>query len=210
MRQSTQLKWIWSALLAVAVIGSTSQFCAAQGSDPVVLMQTSKGPLYIRVFLSAVPYTSRNFLDLVQRGFYNGLIFHRVETWCIQGGDPKGNGTGNFVDPATGRPRFMRLEINRNLRHNAAGVVAMARSNNPDSASCQFYITKAPMGQLDGQYSIFGGVVKGINTVFQIVPGDRIISAEIIESGSAPPQQNVRQGNAPGGRTPPPPPESGF
>jgi cyclophilin family peptidyl-prolyl cis-trans isomerase len=163
-------------------MGSPSQLCAAQGGDPVVLMQTTKGPLYIRVFLSAVPYTARNFLDLVQRGFYNGLTFHRIESWCVQGGDPNGNGSGSFVDPQTGRPRLLRLEINRNLHHNAAGVVAMARSKNPDSASCQFYITKAPVGYLDGQYAIFGGVVRGIDTVMRLTRGDRIVSAEIIES----------------------------
>jgi cyclophilin family peptidyl-prolyl cis-trans isomerase len=182
MRFITQLQVICCALVALALSGSASQFAAAQNTDPVVLIQTTKGPLYIRVFLSAVPYTARNFIELVDRGFYNGLTFHRVESWCIQGGDPNGNGSGNFVDPNTGQPRFLRLEINRNLRHNAAGVVAMARSRSPDSASCQFYITKSAVPYLDGQYAIFGGVVKGVDTVFRIVPGDRIVRAEIYKS----------------------------
>jgi len=155
----------------------------AQQSDPVVIMQTTKGTMAIRVYVNMVPTTARNFLDLVSRGFYDGKSFHRVETWCIQGGDPNGNGQGSFVDPATGRTRYIPLEINRSLHHSAAGVVAMARSDNPNSASCQFYILKKPMTQLDGQYAIFGGVVKGLSTIYGIAPGDRIVHAEIVNGG---------------------------
>jgi len=154
-----------------------------QNSDPLVIMQTTKGTMVIRVFAGMVPNTSRNFLDLVSRGFYDGKSFHRVETWCIQGGDPNGNGTGDFVDPATGQTRYVPLEINRRLGHSAPGVVAMARGNNPNSASCQFYILKKGMPQLNGQYAIFGGVVDGLNTIYGIRPGDRIIHAEIANQG---------------------------
>jgi peptidyl-prolyl cis-trans isomerase B (cyclophilin B) len=133
----------------------------AQQSNPIVQMQTTKGPIAIEVFINQAPNTAQNFLDLVSRGFYNGLSFHRIETWCIQGGDPAGNGTGNFTDPATGQPRFINLEISQQLRHKP-GVVAMARSNSPNSASCQFYILKAQMPQLDGQYAIFGRVANGM------------------------------------------------
>lgn len=126
-----------------------------------------------------VPYTANNFLDLVSRGYYDGKSFHRVEGWVVQGGCPYGNGQGNYTDPDTGRERFLRLEINRNLNHNSAGVVAMARGGNPDSASCQFYILKKPMSQLNGKYAVFGGVVDGLNNIYRISPGDRIISAQI-------------------------------
>jgi cyclophilin family peptidyl-prolyl cis-trans isomerase len=178
----------------------------AQGAEPIVMMQTSKGPIVIQVFLSQVPYTSRNFLDLVQRGFYNGLSFHRVERWCIQGGDPLGNGHGNFVDPDTGQVRFIRREINPRLHHFSAGVVAMARGNNPDSASCQFYITKAPAPFLDGQYAIFGRVVRGLDTVMHMAPGDRILSADIVSSSS---ERNNQQQPA-GSQQQQPVGESGF
>lgn len=150
----------------------------AQNDDPVVVMQTTKGPIVMRIFVSMVPNTAHNFLDLVRRGFYNGLIFHRIETWCIQGGDPYGNGTGDFIDPTTNRPRRIRLEINNRLRHNGAGVVAMARTDDPDSASCQFYITKAPTSFLDGKYAIFGQVLEGMDAVHRMQRGDRIISAK--------------------------------
>jgi len=208
MRFATQLRLLCSVWLSLVLIGSTSQFALAEAHDPTVVIETSKGTLAIRVFLSTVPYTARNFLDLVQRGFYNGLTFHRVETWCIQGGDPNGNGSGHFVDPRTGRPRFLKLEINNGLKHNSPGVVAMARSNNPNSASCQFYITKAPMPNLDGQYAIFGGVTNGMETVFRIRPGDRILRARIIDDYGPPAQPGDVRSD--GRSLPPPSKDSGF
>lgn len=167
----------------------------AQGNDPVVELQTTKGKIYIRVFRGLVPRTSMNFLDLVSRGFYNGTVFHRIESWCVQGGSPNGNPHANFIDPQTGRARFIPLEINRSLAHSSAGVVAMARTSNPNSASCQFYILKKPMRQLDGQYAIFGRVLQGINAVQSMRRGDRIISARIIQSN-----HRTSGGNSSGGR----------
>ena len=163
-------------------LGTTAT--AQSNSDPIVVMETTKGTIAMQVFVSAAPNTSRNFLDLVQRGFYNGLTFHRIENWCIQGGDPNGNGTGNFVDPSTGQVRYVPIEINPRLGHNSPGVLAMARGNNPNSASCQFYITKAAMPQLNGQYAIFGHVVDGMNAVNAMGRGDRIVSAQIVDNGS--------------------------
>lgn len=169
----------------------------SQSADPVVRLDTSKGPIFIRVFVNMVPTTANNFLDLVSRGFYSGKIFHRIENWCIQGGDPNGNGTGNFIDPNSGAPRFIPLEINRNLRHNGAGVVAMARMSNPNSASCQFYITKSAMGQLDGKYAIFGRVVGGIQSVYAMRRGDTIMNAQIVPAEAM--QQNARPATNSGG-----------
>lgn len=128
-----------------------------------------------------VPYTAGNFLDLVDSGFYNGLTFHRVENWVVQGGDPNGNGTGHFVDPATGQTKYLRLETHPLLNHNQPGAVAMARSQDRNSASCQFYILKSPMPQLNGQYAVFGKVLSGMNAVYSIGRGDRIISASILQ-----------------------------
>lgn len=190
--------------LAVLLLVSVAPVCA-QGADPVVELQTSKGNIYIRVFRGLAPRTSMNFLDLVSRGFYNGTYFHRVETWCVQGGSPNGDPNGNFVDPATGRPRFIPLEVNRSLAHSRAGVVAMARTSNPNSASCQFYITKKPMRQLDGQYAIFGSVVQGLNSVQSMGRGDQILSARVIQinsgSNQTARQQNTGNPNVRGGRS---------
>lgn len=159
----------------------------AQGADHFVVLRTTKGPIVMRIYTSIVPYTARNFLDLVSRGFYDGLTFHRVEGWVIQGGDPEGNGSGDFVDPETGRPRYLKLQTDRRLTHNQAGMVAMARSSNPNSASCQFYILKRAMPQLNGQYAVFGKVVRGMEAVYAMRVGDRIVSANIMDpsGGSA-------------------------
>lgn len=147
-------------------------------ADAIVMLDTSKGPIKIQVFSSEAPGTAENFLDLVKRGFYNGLKFHRYEPgFVIQGGDPKGNGTGGFVDPSTGTERRIKLEVKPNLRHDAAGVVAMARSDNPDSASCQFYITLAPASFLDMKYAVFGKVIDGLPNVLQLRQGDTIVKA---------------------------------
>lgn len=189
------------ALLTFALCWLAS--CPAEARDPVVLLSTTKGPIAIRVFAGMVPRTADNFLDLVSRGFYDNKTFHRVEGWLIQGGCPWGNGRGNYVDPETGETRFIPLEINRNLGHGQAGMVAMARSQNPNSASCQFYILKKGMPQLNGQYAVFGMVVGGMETVYRIGIGDRILSAHIDE-GQEQGNQQQAQAQAPQEREAPP------
>lgn len=173
--------------LAMMLVQSTAEV-RAQEADQVVILRTTRGDIAIRVFSSMVPLTAGNFLDLVNRHFYDGSVFHRVENGVIQGGDPTGSGTGKFVDPETGDSRHIRLETDRRLRHNQAGVVAMARGPNRNSASCQFYITKMPAPQWDGEYAVFGTVLKGMGTVHGIRRGDRIISARVYgaKGGSAP------------------------
>jgi peptidyl-prolyl cis-trans isomerase B (cyclophilin B) len=152
----------------------------AQHVDPVVVLETSKGQIVIRLFDELAPNTVNNFIDLVDKGFYNGLNFHRREAgFVVQGGCPNGDGTGNYIDPRTNQPRFLKLEINPRLRHNSGGVVAMARSNHPDSASCQFYITLGAAPHLDGKYAVFGGVIRGMNVVHSLAIGDKIISATV-------------------------------
>jgi peptidyl-prolyl cis-trans isomerase B (cyclophilin B) len=180
----------------------------AQSQDPYVVLNTSKGTIVMRIYTGIAPRTANNFLDLVSRGFYNGLSFHRVENWVIQGGDPNGNGTGLFVDPETGQVRYLPLEASPYLHHNAPGVVAMAHSRSPNSGSCQFYITKKASPALDGSYSIFGGVVRGMDVVYNIQIGDRIVSAEIVNRSAN--RSGQPQGSASAPRQPPPTGESGF
>src|SRR5262249_41756687 len=155
----------------------------ASQKDPLAILETSKGTITIRLFRKFAPETVANFVDLVEKGFYNGLTFHRREPgFVIQGGCPNGNGSGLYVDPATGKPKFVNLETHPSLRHNAPGVVAMARfGRNPNSASCQFYITLAACPQLDNKYSIFGGVISGMEVVRTIMIGDKILSIKIQE-----------------------------
>lgn len=192
--------------------GQQQQRPKAPKQDYFVRLDTTKGPIVMRVFYTVVPYTAGHFLELVQKGFYNGLTFHRVEPWVVQGGDPTGTGRGNYTDP-DGNPVFLTLETTPKLTHNSAGMVAMARSAAPNSASCQFYIIKAPTPSLNGKYSVFAQVVEGLETVFDLKIGDRILRAKILmperndEQEEGPQQQEA----VPSARTPQPPPgQSGF
>lgn len=157
------------------------QPATTSGDDPIAVIQTNKGTISIRLFKKYAPRTVANFIDLASKGFYNGLTFHRVEAgFVIQGGCPHGNGTGNYIDPTTQKPRFIQLEIHPQLKHNAPGVVAMARfGKNPHSASSQFYITLSPQPKLDGKYAVFGGVISGMDVVRRIQKGDKMASVTI-------------------------------
>jgi len=146
------------------------------------IMETNKGTITIELYEDKAPITAGNFIDLVERGFYDCLTFHRYEPgFVIQGGDPAGNGTGGFVDPQTGRERRIKLEVSRELPHGEAGALAMARSSNPDSASSQFYITLGPAAFLDMNYAVFGRVTDGMDAVNQIRQGDRMTRVALSE-----------------------------
>lgn len=152
-------------------------------ADPVVTMETSKGIIKMQINKNDAPITAGNFLDLVQKGFYNGLTFHRYDPgFVIQGGDPKGDGTGTYVDPQTRAERRIPLEVKPNLRHSMAGTVAMARASDPNSASCQFYITLAPASFLDNQYAVFGRVTDGLPVLMELRKGDKIVKATVQEA----------------------------
>ncbi len=131
------------------------------------------------------PNTVRNFVSLAKKGFYDGLVFHRVISgFMIQGGCPQGTGTG-------GPGYCIRGEFSRNghsnaIRH-ARGVISMARSGHPDSAGSQFFIMHQDSAHLDGQYAAFGRVVEGIETVDAIAAvrtgaGDRPKEEQKIKS----------------------------
>lgn len=143
--------------------------------ETIVLMDTEKGPIKIKLFMEEAPITAGNFKDLVERGFYNGITFHRlIRGFVIQGGCPLGNGMGGFTDPATGKQRTIKHEKN-NLRHDKAGMLAMARTNDPDSASSQFFIDLAPLPALNPGgvdpygYVVFGQVIEGMDVVNKIM-----------------------------------------
>jgi cyclophilin family peptidyl-prolyl cis-trans isomerase len=155
----------------------------AKMADPSAVIATSKGNITIMLFRQYAPQTVAAFMQMVKSGFYNGLTFHRVVPgFVIQGGDPNGNGTGDYIPPGTNNPRYLPLEISAKVSHNAAGVVAMARKSGlPNSASCQFYITLQPQPKLDGQYTVFGGVTAGMDVVNRITMGDQITSITVSE-----------------------------
>jgi cyclophilin family peptidyl-prolyl cis-trans isomerase len=144
------------------------------------IIETNKGKITVELYEDKAPLTAGNFIDLVEQGFYNGLKFHRYEPgFVIQGGDPRGNGTGGFLDPQTGRERRIKLEVSPELKHGDAGALAMARSQDPNSASCQFYITLGPAAFLDMNYAVFGRVVDGMDAVNKIRAGDEMTSVKM-------------------------------
>lgn len=120
------------------------------------------------------PITCENFLRLVKSGFYNGLTFHRViDGFMAQGGDPEGTGCGGSDENIKGE--FRMNGVNNTLSH-TRGVISMARSQNPNSASSQFFICYGDCTFLDGQYAAFGKVIEGMQTVDNFLKIDRRMS----------------------------------
>jgi len=136
------------------------------------VLETEKGTIKFELYEKEAPITTKNFIDLTQKGFYDGLTFHRVEPkFVIQGGDPRGDGTG-------GSGKTIPLEIAPSLTHKK-GAVGMARSEDPNSASSQFYICLEDAQFLDRNYAVFGQVIEGQDVVSKIRKGDKILKATI-------------------------------
>ena len=150
-----------------------AEIAAAKKAGTVkATIKTGKGDIALELYGGKAPLTVANFVKLAKSGFYDGLTFHRVEPdFVIQGGDPKGNGTG-------GPGYSIKREIAEDLKH-VEGALAMARSQHPDSAGSQFYITLDKQPGLDNEYAVFGKVTKGMDVVKSIAVGDKIISITI-------------------------------
>ncbi|MBR1954554.1 MAG: peptidylprolyl isomerase [Clostridia bacterium] len=135
--------------------------------NPIVTITMNTGKqIKIELYPQIAPNTVNNFISLVQKGFYNGLIFHRViRGFMIQGGCPQGRGTGG---PGYGiRGEFAQNGFKNDLCHHR-GVISMARAQNPNSAGSQFFIMHQDAPHLDGAYAAFGKVIEGINVVDDI------------------------------------------
>lgn len=173
--------WITSAIVVlIVVVGifiwmnqqqsqsnnqSTNQ---PTGDNPIVTIEMEDGQkIKIELYPDIAPNTVANFVTLVQDGFYDGLTFHRViPGFMIQGGDPKGNGTGGPGYSIKGE--FSANGFKNDLLHER-GVISMARATSYDSAGSQFFIMVEAAPHLDGQYAAFGKVLEGMDVVDQIV-----------------------------------------
>ena len=150
----------------------------------VVIEMKNGDTMKLELYPEAAPITVENFLKLVEQGFYDGLIFHRViPEFMIQGGDPQGTGMGGAKDKIKGE--FIANGVNNPIKH-TRGVISMARSQMPNSASSQFFIMHKDAPHLDGQYAAFGKVVEGIETVDKIAAvktdfTDRPLEPQIIK-----------------------------
>ncbi len=157
--------------------------------NPIVTFTMENGgTIKAELYPDVAPNTVNNFLSLVNSGFYNGLTFHRViYGFMIQGGCPKGNGTGG---PGYGiKGEFKSNGFNNDLKH-TEGVLSMARSMMPDSAGSQFFIMHKNAPHLDGQYAAFGKVIEGMDVVNAIAEcdtdfSDKPLDPQIIKSVTA-------------------------
>ena len=133
----------------------------------MVVIELENGKkIKLELYPDKAPITCANFEKLVREGFYDGLIFHRVISgFMIQGGDPQGTGMGGAKEKIKGE--FAMNGVPNDLKH-TRGVISMARSMNPNSASSQFFIMHKDAPHLDGQYAAFGKVVEGIEVVDEI------------------------------------------
>jgi cyclophilin family peptidyl-prolyl cis-trans isomerase len=147
--------------------------CNSQVKERIAIIETNKGTFKFQLYEEKAPITTKNFIELAESGFYDGLTFHRYEPgFVIQGGDPKGDGTG-------GSSKTIPLEVKPDLKH-VEGAVGMARSQDPNSASSQFYITLSETPFLNGRYAVFGVVIEGMDIVKSLRKGDKIIKVKII------------------------------
>ncbi len=153
--------------------------------NPIVTIKMHDGGVIkAELYPEIAPNTVNNFISLVQKGFYNGLIFHRViPGFMIQGGCPQGNGTGG---PGYSIPgEFTANGYSNDLRH-TRGILSMARAMDPDSAGSQFFIMHEDAPHLDGQYAAFGQVLEGMDVVDKIAAtktgwGDKPLTPQVMQ-----------------------------
>lgn len=161
-------------LIVFCALAGSAGAASAQGLKAIIV--TDKGTIEADLNERAAPTTVASFVNLAQRGFYDGLTFHRVErNFVVQGGDPLGTGTGGPGYRFTG-------EIV--LKHTRPGTLSMANSG-PGTDGSQFFFTLVPTPHLDGKHSVFGNVTAGMDVVRAIARGDRIVSISITGDTSA-------------------------
>jgi len=133
----------------------------ASTKNRIAVIQTNLGKMEIELFEQRAPITTKNFIDLIEKNFYDGIIFHRViAEFMIQGGDPKGIGIG-------GPGYTIEDEFHPELKHDKAGILSMANSG-PNTGGSQFFITLIPTPWLDGAHAVFGQVIEGMDVLEKI------------------------------------------
>lgn len=155
-------------------------------ANKLVVFDTTQGTFEVELFESEAPGTTANFLSLIEKGYYDGIIFHRVISgFMIQGGCPQGSGRGG---PGYNIPD----EFHPSLKHTGEGILSMANAG-PNTGGSQFFITLAPTPWLDGKHAIFGKVVDGLEVVRKIGSAptdqsDRPLERVVMEKVSVKPQ----------------------
>jgi peptidyl-prolyl cis-trans isomerase A (cyclophilin A) len=151
-------------------------------ANPTATIDTNHGTITVELFEDLAPKTAGNFIDLAEKGFYDGVVFHRViDGFMLQGGDPTGTGRGG---PGYKIPD----EFGQGLAHDDEGMLSMANAG-PNTGGSQFFITLAATPWLDGKHAVFGKVVEGMDVVREIGqvstgPGDRPLNDVVMEQVS--------------------------
>lgn len=146
--------------------GKTKKTKTLKGNYQVEIKIKDYGTIYAEIDADTAPITVTNFVNLCKNHFYDGLTFHRIiKDFMIQGGDPNGDGTGGSEETIKGE--FSDNGVENPLKH-TRGALSMARSQDNDSASSQFFIVQKTASHLDGQYAVFGYVYEGMDIVDQI------------------------------------------
>ena len=188
------MKKILALFLALLCLVPALSSCkGAIPERPVVEMKVKNfGTIRLELRHDKAPITVENFLSLVEKGFYDGLTFHRiVQNFMIQGGDPKGNGTGGSEKTIKGE--FLKNGVNNTLTH-TRGTISMARSPAYDSASSQFFICNADSTFLDGNYAAFGYVTEGMEVVDAITEYARALGyTEPVPKADQPIIESIRR-----------------
>jgi len=161
------------ALALLILVGLAVHAETAKAAEPKAIIDTKFGTIELTFFPDKAPKHVESFIKLAQSGFYNGTIFHRViPGFVIQGGDPLTKDKENTARYGTGGPGYT-VKAEFNDRPHVRGVLSMARSQDADSAGSQFFIVVADVPSLNGKYTVFGQVIKGMDVVDKIVAQPR-------------------------------------
>ena len=175
--RATRLLFFSTMLAVIANNVTIMPIQANQSNELSAVIKTSKGDIHLTLYPEEAPMTVANFVNLAGRGYYDGLVFHRViDNFMIQGGDPTGTGSGGpgyqFGD-----------EFSPKRRHNSAGILSMANSG-PKTNGSQFFITHRATSHLDDMHSVFGKVSSGQDVVNAIAQGD-VMTTIVIEGDAS-------------------------
>jgi peptidyl-prolyl cis-trans isomerase B (cyclophilin B) len=175
--RATRLLFFSTMLVVIANNVTIMPIKANQSNELSAVIKTSKGDIHLTLYPEEAPMTVANFVNLAGRGYYDGLVFHRViDNFMIQGGDPIGTGSGGpgyqFGD-----------EFSPKRRHNSAGILSMANSG-PKTNGSQFFITHRATSHLDDKHSVFGKVSSGQDVVNAIAQGD-VMTTIVIEGDAS-------------------------
>jgi cyclophilin family peptidyl-prolyl cis-trans isomerase len=175
----------------------TNQASAAANTNEVAVITTSEGVMVIEFYPDVAPKHVENFEALAKKGFYDGTAFHRViPGFMIQGGDPNTKNLDAKDSWGMGGPGYT-INAEFNSKHHARGIVSMARTQDPNSAGSQFFICHGDAGSLDGQYTVFGNLIKGFDVLDKIATTpteapDRPIKRVNIESIKIVPADSIK------------------